>query len=167
MRLIFAGARKTDAIDASSWRGGSRRRLRRRMPQRERSVEMGPSYDAQRNEFCAYVLHESQTPYGLLLGNYQNLRAIDRQGRRARALGRRYRSNHFRNASHRLPLARERGNELHALSASDRARADVSSLRADLRVHAAQSHSRHRIVLRAARPGVRARRLFRRRRHAL
>ncbi len=30
---------------------------------------MGPSYDAQRNEFCAYVLHESQTPYGLLLGN--------------------------------------------------------------------------------------------------
>jgi hypothetical protein len=32
---------------------------------------MGPSYDAQRNEFCAYVLHESQTPYGLLLGNYK------------------------------------------------------------------------------------------------
>ncbi len=30
---------------------------------------MGSSYDAQRNEFCAYVLHESQTPYGLLLGN--------------------------------------------------------------------------------------------------
>jgi hypothetical protein len=30
---------------------------------------MGPSYDAQRNEFCAYVLRESQTPYGLLLGN--------------------------------------------------------------------------------------------------
>jgi glycogen debranching enzyme len=32
---------------------------------------MGPSYDAQRNEFCAYVLPESQTPYGLLLGNYK------------------------------------------------------------------------------------------------
>ena len=31
---------------------------------------MGPSYDAQRNEFCAYVLPESQTPYGLLLGKY-------------------------------------------------------------------------------------------------
>jgi hypothetical protein len=30
---------------------------------------MGSSYDAQRNEFCAYVLHESETPYGLLLGN--------------------------------------------------------------------------------------------------
>ncbi len=30
---------------------------------------MSSSYDAQRNEFCAYVLHESQTPYGLLLGN--------------------------------------------------------------------------------------------------
>src|SRR5580700_1426869 len=32
---------------------------------------MGLSYDAQRNEFCAYVLHESQTPYGLLLGNFK------------------------------------------------------------------------------------------------
>ncbi|HEY2474026.1 MAG TPA: amylo-alpha-1,6-glucosidase [Candidatus Cybelea sp.] len=32
---------------------------------------MGSSYDAQRNEFCAYVLHESETPYGLLLGNYK------------------------------------------------------------------------------------------------
>ncbi len=30
---------------------------------------MGSSYDAQRNEFCAYVLRESETPYGLLLGN--------------------------------------------------------------------------------------------------
>ena len=33
---------------------------------------MGPSYDAQRNVFCAYVLPESQTPYGLLLGNYKS-----------------------------------------------------------------------------------------------
>jgi glycogen debranching enzyme len=30
------------------------------------------SYDAQHNEFCAYVLHESQTPYGLLLGNFKS-----------------------------------------------------------------------------------------------
>jgi hypothetical protein len=33
---------------------------------------MGSSYDAQRNEFCAYVLHESETPYGLLLGNLKS-----------------------------------------------------------------------------------------------
>ncbi|PZR57499.1 MAG: hypothetical protein DLM50_05875 [Candidatus Meridianibacter frigidus] len=33
---------------------------------------MGPGYDAQRNEFCAYVLPEAQTPYGLLLGNYKS-----------------------------------------------------------------------------------------------
>jgi glycogen debranching enzyme len=33
---------------------------------------MGPSYDAQRNEFCAYVVPETQTPYGLLLGNYKS-----------------------------------------------------------------------------------------------
>ncbi|MBV8372095.1 MAG: hypothetical protein JOY69_02445, partial [Candidatus Eremiobacteraeota bacterium] len=33
---------------------------------------MGPSFDAQRNEFCAYVLSESQTPYGLLLGNLKS-----------------------------------------------------------------------------------------------
>lgn len=33
---------------------------------------MGPSYDALRNEFCAYVVPETQTPYGLLLGNYKS-----------------------------------------------------------------------------------------------
>ncbi|MEO6913469.1 MAG: hypothetical protein ABI182_05555, partial [Candidatus Baltobacteraceae bacterium] len=33
---------------------------------------MGPSYDAQHNEFCAYVLPEAQTPYGLLLGNFKS-----------------------------------------------------------------------------------------------
>ena len=33
---------------------------------------MGPSYDAQHNEFCAYVLPEAQTPYGLLLGNLKS-----------------------------------------------------------------------------------------------
>jgi hypothetical protein len=33
---------------------------------------MGPSYDAQRNEFCAYVLPETHTPYGLLLGNFKS-----------------------------------------------------------------------------------------------
>jgi hypothetical protein len=32
---------------------------------------MAISYDAQRNEFCAYVLDEQETPYGLLLGNYK------------------------------------------------------------------------------------------------
>jgi hypothetical protein len=32
---------------------------------------MGPSYDAQHNEFCAYVLPETQTPFGLTLGNYK------------------------------------------------------------------------------------------------
>lgn len=33
---------------------------------------MGPSYDAQQNEYCAYVLSEEQTPYGLLLGNLKS-----------------------------------------------------------------------------------------------
>jgi hypothetical protein len=33
---------------------------------------MRPSYDAQRNEFCAYVGNESETPYGLLLGNFKS-----------------------------------------------------------------------------------------------
>ncbi|MBV8245197.1 MAG: hypothetical protein JOZ38_04695 [Candidatus Eremiobacteraeota bacterium] len=33
---------------------------------------MGPGYDAQRNEFCTYVLPEAQTPYGLLLGNFKS-----------------------------------------------------------------------------------------------
>ncbi len=33
---------------------------------------MEATYDAQRNEFCAYVLNEAQTPYGLLLGNFKS-----------------------------------------------------------------------------------------------
>lgn len=32
---------------------------------------MGPSYDAQHNEFCAYVLPETETPFGLTLGNFK------------------------------------------------------------------------------------------------
>jgi hypothetical protein len=32
---------------------------------------MTPSYDAQRNEFCAYVLSENETPFGLTLGNFK------------------------------------------------------------------------------------------------
>src|SRR5581483_11292811 len=39
---------------------------------RNYAPSMGPSYDAQRNQYCAYVLHESQTPYGLLLGNLKS-----------------------------------------------------------------------------------------------
>ncbi len=32
---------------------------------------MGPSYDAQHNEYSAYVLSEEQTPFGLTLGNFK------------------------------------------------------------------------------------------------
>ena len=32
---------------------------------------MGPTFDAQRNEFSAYVLREEQTPFGLTLGNFK------------------------------------------------------------------------------------------------
>jgi hypothetical protein len=32
---------------------------------------MTPSYDAQHNEFCAYVLSEAETPFGLTLGNFK------------------------------------------------------------------------------------------------
>ena len=32
---------------------------------------MTPSYDAQRNEFCAYVLSENETPFGMTLGNFK------------------------------------------------------------------------------------------------
>jgi glycogen debranching enzyme len=34
-------------------------------------VLMGPSFDAQHNEYSAYVLSESQTPFGLTLGNFK------------------------------------------------------------------------------------------------
>ena len=32
---------------------------------------MGPTFDAQRNEFSAYVLREDETPFGLTLGNFK------------------------------------------------------------------------------------------------
>jgi len=32
---------------------------------------VGSTFDAQRNEFSAYVLHEEQTPFGLMLGNFK------------------------------------------------------------------------------------------------
>lgn len=32
---------------------------------------MGPSFDAQRNEYSAYVLPEAETPFGLTLGNFK------------------------------------------------------------------------------------------------
>ena len=32
---------------------------------------MGPTFDAQRNEFSAYVLREEETPFGLTLGNFK------------------------------------------------------------------------------------------------
>ncbi|MEA2665003.1 MAG: hypothetical protein QOI11_1947, partial [Candidatus Eremiobacteraeota bacterium] len=32
---------------------------------------MGPSFDAQRNEFSAYVLPEAETPFGLTLANFK------------------------------------------------------------------------------------------------
>jgi hypothetical protein len=41
---------------------------------------MGPVYDAQRNEFCAYVLSESQTPFGLTLGNYKTFATATPKG---------------------------------------------------------------------------------------
>jgi glycogen debranching enzyme len=33
---------------------------------------MRATYDAQHNEYCAYVMPEAQTPYGLLLGNFKS-----------------------------------------------------------------------------------------------
>ncbi len=41
---------------------------------------MAASFDAQRSEFCAYILHESQTPYGLLLGNYKTFAQATAKG---------------------------------------------------------------------------------------
>ncbi len=41
---------------------------------------MTPSYDAQRNEFCAYVLPEAETPFGLTLGNYKTFASCTPKG---------------------------------------------------------------------------------------
>ncbi len=41
---------------------------------------MNPSYDAQHNEFCAYVLPESETPFGLTLGNLKTYASCTPKG---------------------------------------------------------------------------------------
>jgi len=41
---------------------------------------MTPSYDAQRNEFCAYVLPESETPFGMTLGNFKTFASCTPKG---------------------------------------------------------------------------------------
>src|SRR5579863_3708993 len=87
---------------------------------------------------------------------FQIVRAIDRQRRRARPLGRRYGPDHLRDASRRVPALRQ-----DVLSASDRTRAYLSALRAGLRVHARSPRSRNRSLFRSLRLGFRARGLFR------
>ncbi len=49
-------------------------------PLSEASLPVTPSYDAQRNEFCAYVLPESETPFGLTLGNYKTFASCTPKG---------------------------------------------------------------------------------------
>lgn len=41
---------------------------------------MTPSYDAQRNEFCAYVLPEAETPFGMTLGNFKTFASCTPKG---------------------------------------------------------------------------------------
>jgi glycogen debranching enzyme len=41
---------------------------------------MTPSFDAQRNEFCAYVLSEDETPFGLTLGNFKTFASSTPKG---------------------------------------------------------------------------------------
>ncbi len=41
---------------------------------------MTPSYHAQRNELCAYVLPESETPFGLTLGNFKTYASCTPKG---------------------------------------------------------------------------------------
>jgi len=51
-----------------------------RGPASESSLTVTPSYDAQRNEFCAYVLPESETPFGLTLGNFKTFASCTPKG---------------------------------------------------------------------------------------
>ena len=44
------------------------------------SPAMRVSYDAQHNEFCAYVLDESETPFGLTLGNFKTYATCTAKG---------------------------------------------------------------------------------------
>jgi glycogen debranching enzyme len=45
-----------------------------------RALQMTHSYDAQHNEFCAYVLSEEETPFGLTLGNFRSFASSTPKG---------------------------------------------------------------------------------------
>jgi hypothetical protein len=52
-----------------------------RDPQRRvEGLAVGPTFDAQRNELCAYVLREDQTPFGLTLANYKTFASSTPKG---------------------------------------------------------------------------------------
>ncbi len=125
VRLILAGACSVFIIsvprrDARAQAGHPARKARPHA--RANGWGMGSSYDAQHNEFCAYVLSEDRRRRtASCFGNYKILRAIDRKRRRARIVGCRHRSNHFRHASDRVPAARRTGRR------SSRIRSNASS----------------------------------------
>ena len=125
---------------------------------------MGSSYDAQRNEFCAYVLPESETPYGLMLGNFKTYAQSTAKGG-VRGLWDADTDQIIfgtHQIAYRVARRRRRSFRIRS-SASSRfcPYAQISEFTLD------RPPARHRSVLRSARPGVRSRRRLRRRRHAL
>ena len=123
---------------------------------------MGLSYDAQRNEFCAYVLHESQTPYGLLLGNFKTYAQSTAKGG-VRGLWDADTDQIIFGTHHIAYRIGDRTFFPHQIERE----LTFLPVRANLRVHARPSHPRHRGLLRSVRLGIRPGGLVRRRRDAL
>ena len=118
-------------------------------------------FDAQRGEFCAYVLSEAETPFGLTLGNFKTFATSTPKGG-IRGL---WDADTDQIIFGAHQIAYRAGDCADALPAADHARADVSAVRADRGVRNRPRSARHRGVLRSARAQARARRQLRRRRH--
>ena len=124
---------------------------------------MDSSYDAQRNEFCAYVLHESETPFGLTLGNFKTYAHSTAKGG-VRGLWDAD-TDQIIFGAHQIAYRVSRSPTLfpHQIKRE----LTFLAVRADLRVRARRPPARHRSVLRSARPDARSGRRLRRRRDAL
>ena len=154
MRLIFAGAaavlRSRCRVQGSeradhhvtAVRGGRPER-----PWRKVCLDVAPTFDAQRNEFSAYVLPRRRNAVRADARQLQDVRDVDAQGRDTRPVGRRHRPDHLRRASDRISRGRRRD----AVSAPDHPRVHVLAVRADRRVRDRARSARHRDVLRPAR----------------
>ena len=164
MRLIFAGARTITTGASLRARRCIWPTLQEEAALRTVGVANGVDarYDAQRGEFCAYVLSEAETPFGLTLGNFKTFATSTPKGG-IRGL---WDADTDQIIFGAHQIAYRAGNGPTRLSAQQITREFTFLPYAQIaEFELGERRARHRGVLRSARTQARPRRQLRRRRH--